>query len=120
MTTLGDKNVCWLYVAMHDAFAMCRIECVSNLNPERQGVFRLQWAPSDAVLQRHAVEKLHRHEGATIFLTDVVNRADVGMVQSGSGPGLTTKPLQRLRITRNFVRQKLQGDKPSEPTVPAL
>ena len=74
---------------MHDAFAMCRIERVGNLNSKQQCVFRLQLSPSDTVLQRHAVEKLHDHEGTSGFLADVVNRADVGMVQSGSSFSLS-------------------------------
>ena len=49
VTALSNKNIRWLDVAMHDAFAMRGIERISNLNSERQCVFRLQWPPSDAM-----------------------------------------------------------------------
>ena len=81
VTAPGDKNVRWLDVAMYDAFAMCPIEPIRDFDSERQCVFRLQGTPGDTMLQSHAVEELHHHEGTSIFFTDVVNRADVGMVQ---------------------------------------
>ena len=81
VTAFCHQNVGWLNVTMNDPFTMRRIERVSNLNSERQCVFRLQWTASDAMLQRHAIQELHDHEGTTIFLANVMDRADVGMVQ---------------------------------------
>src|SRR5215472_4634896 len=120
MAALSDKNVRWLDVTMHDAFPMCCIERISNLNSERQGVFHLQRPPRDAVLQRHAVEKLHNHEGASSFLADVVNGADVGMVQSGSSFSLSPKAAQCLHITSHIVRQEFERHKAVQPRVLGL
>jgi hypothetical protein len=38
----------------------------------------------DGVIQGYAVEELHHHEGAAVFLSDVMNDADVGVVQGGT------------------------------------
>jgi hypothetical protein len=48
------------------------------------------------------------------MFANFVNGADVGMVQSGSGPGFTAKTLERLRVVRDVVRQELKGDKAAQ------
>jgi len=42
-----------------------------------------QRAAEDQVLQRDAVEKLHGDEKAASFFANVVNGADIGMVERG-------------------------------------
>jgi len=59
------------------------------------------------VLQRHAVQKLHGDERLAILLANVVNRADVGMVEGGSCLGLTPETLQCLAISGHVFREKL-------------
>ena len=51
------------------------------------------------------------------MLTDLMNRADVGMVQGGGGAGLAAKSLQRLRVLRGIFGKKLQGDEAAEQRV---
>ena len=46
---------------------------------------QFQGAAGDQMFKRGAVEELHDEEGASIVLADVVNRADVGMIQGGGG-----------------------------------
>ena len=69
-----------------------------------------QRTAGDRVLQGHAIQKLHGDEGLAILFADVVNGADVGMVERGSGLGLALKALQRLAVLGDIVGQKLQGD----------
>ena len=54
----------------------------------------LQRPARDAVLQRHAVQKLHGDERLAVLLADVVDRADVGMVQRGGGLRLALEAAQ--------------------------
>jgi hypothetical protein len=77
---------------------MSRIERVGDLNGKRQEHLGFQWAPSDAVLQHHAVQKLHDNEWLTILLPDFIDRADIGMVQRRCSFGFTPKSLQSLAI----------------------
>ncbi len=49
---------------MDDAFGVGSIECVGNLDGERQNQFGLQRSSCDAVLQRQPVQKLHGDEGS--------------------------------------------------------
>ena len=68
----------------------------------------------DAVLQGHAIQKFHRDEGLTFIVADLVNGADVWMVQSRGGAGFAAKTLQRLRVLGKIVGKKFQRDKSPE------
>ena len=50
-------------------------------------------------------------------LADLVNGADVGMVQGGGGTRLAAETFQRLRVLGDVVRQKLERDKAAEASV---
>ena len=76
--------------------------------------------PGDAVLQRHAVQKLHGDEGLAVLLADVVNRADVGMVQRGRGLRFALKTVERLRIARDIFGQEFQRDEAVQARVLGL
>src|SRR5664280_792640 len=56
---------------------------------------------------------LHGYKGGTVFLADVVDGADVGMIERGGGPSFAAKTLQRLRITGDIIRKKFEGNKPA-------
>src|ERR1700745_1360154 len=64
------------------------------------------------MLQRHAIQKLHGNEGLLVMLTDLVNRADIRMVESGSRSPLAAKTFKRLRVLRHIVRKEFQCDEP--------
>ena len=55
-----------------------------------------------------------------MVLANFVNGADVGMIQSRGGAGLTPEALERLGIVRQAVWQKLEGDKAVELDVLGL
>ena len=73
--------------------------------------------PGDHFFQRAAFQILHGDEGAAVLLADVVNGADVGMVQSGGGPRFALEPAQRLPVARQVVRQELEGHEATESSV---
>jgi len=69
------------------------------------------------MFQRDTVQKLHRNESLAILLPDVVNRANIRMVQGGSSLRLALESRQRLSISGNFCGQELQSDETMEPGV---
>ena len=85
VTALGHKNVRRLDVAMDYAFTVRRIERVSSLNTQRQDRFQLHGTAGNQVLERRPVKKFHDEKSPSVVLANVVNGADVGMVESGSG-----------------------------------
>jgi len=48
---------------------------------------------------------------------DVMDGADVGMIQGGSGPRLALESAQRFPVASQIVRQELEGDEATEPCV---
>ena len=76
--------------------------------------------PGDQVLQRHAIQELHGDEHAAVFFADVINGADVGMVQRRSGLRLAPEAFQRLRVLRDVVGQELEGDETVQARVLGL
>src|SRR5215469_15365896 len=57
-----------------------------------------------------AFQALHDYERLVSLLTDVVNRADVRMIQGGSSTGFPTEAFKCLGGFRKVVRKKFQGN----------
>ena len=87
---------------MHDAFGVRRLQRVGNLDGQRQQSFHLQRTSPDPLPQRHAIQKLHGDEGSSFVLADLVNRADVGMIQRRRRPRFAPEALQRQRFPRRI------------------
>jgi len=51
------------------------------------------------VLQRLALQQLHADEGLALVLVDVVDRADIGVVEGRRGPGLALEALGTRRFS---------------------
>jgi hypothetical protein len=54
------------------------------------------------------LEIFHRDERFAVFLAEVVNGADVGMIERRSGLRFTLETAQRLRIAGDFVGKEFQ------------
>ena len=69
------------------------------------------------MLQRLAFEKFHGDEGFAVFFADVVNGADVGMIERGGGLGFALEARESLRICGNSFRQKFERDEAQQADV---
>ena len=54
------------------------------------------------------------------MFADVIDGADVGMVEGGGGTRLASETFERLRVLRYIVGQELQGDETTEFACPRL
>src|ERR1035437_978669 len=72
------------------------------------------------MLQRHSIEELHGDERATVLLVNVVDGADVGMVQRRGGASFAPQALQRMPVVSQIVGKKLEGDETAETCVLGL
>src|SRR5215467_14048538 len=62
------------------------------------------------MLEGVAVEALHNDKRLTIVLVDVVNDAEIGVIQGGGGVRLASEAFQSLWATEERFRQELQSD----------
>ena len=93
MAALGNEDVGRLDVAVNDAFGMCGFERVGSLNGEIQQEVHGKGPARDALLQRRALDQLHHQEMMALDFSDLVDGADVGMVQGGGSSGLALESL---------------------------
>ena len=120
MTAIGDKDICRLDIAMNDALAVRRVEGIGDFDPDGEELIQFHRTAVDQVLERLAAEAFHHDEGMAFMLADLVNGADVGMIQRGGGAGLAAKTLEGLRVLGRIFGQKLQGNEAAELSVLGL
>ena len=81
------------------------------------GFVKWQGAAHEPVGERLAVEQLHHEVVHAVLVADVVNGADVRVVQRGDGAGLALEPAPAIRVCRDLARQHLDGDAAPQPIV---
>jgi hypothetical protein len=99
---------------MDDSFGMRGVQRVGDLNRKIQQLVNFGPLYLNAMLERLAVEILHSDERLTVALINVIDRANVGMVQSGRGARLALKTFERLAIAGQFIGQEFKGDPAAE------
>src|SRR5262249_15672013 len=114
----GQEDVGWLDVAVHEAGLVCGVERTCERSPDRDDLTRLDRSACQPLLQRFALQQFHHEEGLTVAgLADVVNGADVRVLQGGDSAGLALKTFARLRRIRQIRAHYLDGDVASETRV---
>ena len=117
MTARADENVRRFDVAVDDIRGMGGVQCVSDLDPEPQHRLESEWTGGESVLQRRALQILHGDERSSVLLADVVDRADVRMVERRCGPGFALKAAQGLGITRQIFGDELERNGTVKPRI---
>ena len=77
-----------------------------------------QWALRQALAQRLAFQQLGNDIRTGAFDTDVVNRNNVGVIQSGGGASLKLESAQVVRILAGSRTDQFDGDIAFKPFVP--
>ena len=117
VAAISDEDVGGLDVAMNDAFRVGGVERVGDLDAEIEEQFQIEGAAVDAMLQGFAIEAFHCDVGVTVGFADIVNRADVGMIERGGSAGFAAEAFERLRVFSEIVGKKFQGDVAAEVCV---
>ena len=95
---------------MNDALGVGGVQRVGNVDGDAEENVRFQRASRDAIPQILPVQKLHDDEGLTVLLPDLMDGADIGMVQRGRCLSLTLEAGQGLRVFGDVIGQKFQRD----------
>src|SRR5690242_756132 len=99
---------------MDNTLRVRSIECIGDIDREAQYGFEIERTASDAMLQGDSVQVLHDDERLPILLRDLVDRADIGMIKSGSSTSFAAEAFERLWIARDVIWEKLERDEASE------
>jgi hypothetical protein len=102
---------------MDDATGVGRGEGVGDLNAEVEDFFNRERLALNAVLERLAFEQLHGDEGATVVLVNIVDGADVRVIEGRGGAGFAAEALDGLEMRGKFVGKEFQGDAAAEAGV---
>ena len=108
-STLGDKHVAGFDVAMNNPFGVGRLQSFSDLYPELQELVCWKRLVLNPVQEGLSLQKLHHNKGLTLVISDVVNDADIGVIECRGRPSLSLEPLQCLAILGKLLRQELQS-----------
>ncbi len=96
-------------------------QALDDLLRDRDRAFGLQRSAPDQVLERVAVVVCHRDEQVAVFcFVDLVDRANVGVIQGGCGLRLLYEAGLGRGIAGEFGREKFQGHDPVETGVLGL
>src|SRR5246500_5812128 len=96
---------------------MRRTQRVRDLNSQIQHALHRQRSSADQVLQRLPVQKLHGDERLPLVFANLVDRADVGMVERRGGLRLALEPFECLAIARHAVGKKFQGHRTTQARI---
>ena len=103
---------------MDDALAVGDAQRLRDLDPVAQGLLERKRALLQALGQGLALQVLHDQVVDPILPAEVVEDADVGMIQGGDGPGLTLEALAQVRASCQLRREDLDRHRPIQARVP--
>ena len=114
LATIGDKDISRLDVAVKDVFAVRGIERIGELDGQIKQLIHRQRLTADLLIKGHAFQKLHRNEVLAFELVNLINGADIGMVQRGGGASFPLQAVKRLLIFFQFLGKEFQRDVTAE------
>ncbi len=114
LTSIRHKDVRWLDVPMDDSLRVCGVERVGDLDAQIEHRFDLQRLASDPVPECLPLQQFHGDEGSPIGLVNLVDRANIRVVQRGRSLGLPLKTAESLCVVGEFVGKELKGNVATE------
>jgi hypothetical protein len=103
---------------MDDADAMRGAQGVANLDRDGQRLVEPQRPALEAIVQRFAVEQFHDQVVDGLVAADVMDGADMRVVERRNRPRFLLEALPRLGVGRARAGDDLDGDRAIEPRVP--
>ena len=108
-----------LHVAVHDPGVVRALKPFRDLGEVRRALRHRQRTALDLLLERHAFVVRHRDEELSrVGLADLVDGADVRVIERGGGFGFLDEAPLGLVVGAEVWRQKLERDRSVEPERP--
>src|SRR6185295_1767869 len=109
-----QKDICWLDIAVNDSFRMRGRERIRDLNRDIKQLFNVNGVSAYALFQALTFQLLHHNKGVPGVVLDLVNRANVGVIQLRRGTCFAHKTIERSWVIVELVRDELQGNVAAE------
>jgi hypothetical protein len=100
LPTRRDENIRRLDVPVNDTLGASGIQPICNLNRQLQHFLQWQRLFFDPVLEGVALHQFHGDEGLAVVLADLVDGADVRMVQRRGSASLALEAFESLTVVR--------------------
>src|ERR1700746_245573 len=114
LPSICHEDIRWLDVPVDDSFGMGCVERVRDLDAQIEHLFDFERLTIDLMPEGLPFQQFHGDEGSTIGLVNLMDRADVWMVQGGRGLGLPFERAESLHVIVEFVRKKLESNVATE------
>ena len=95
---LGEHDVARFQIAVDYPALVSFLQALADLDPILQHLFWRQRSLCEAVGQGLAFEVLHDQEIGPVLVADVMQGADVGVIQRRNGAGFALESLPRIEI----------------------
>jgi hypothetical protein len=92
------RNICWLEIAMDDAFLVGRFESLRDLSRNRERFIDGDLSSRDSAVQALAVHQFEHEELLTVGLVQTVDRANMRVIERGQDLRFTAKPRDSFEI----------------------
>jgi hypothetical protein len=99
-----------LQIAMDDAPSMCGLECISDFHAEAEDLGERQYASFQTCRQGLALEQFKHQILGLVLAADIVQAADVRVVEGRNRLGLVGEPRAEFWVIRQLRREDLHGD----------
>ena len=110
---VGDQDVRWLDVAVHDTGGVGGVQRRGDLEDDRHRAWRGQGAESlENAVEVGALDHAHLQVHLPVDFAVIVDRHDVGFLQSAGDARLALHPLAEHRILAELGGHQLDRDRP--------
>jgi hypothetical protein len=120
VASLRHEKVGGLDVAVDDAFRVRDSERISDLDCQREHSIERQRLARNAMLEGLPIQKLHDDEMLATLFADVVNSANVWVIQRRRSLRLTPETFKCGSVVCRLGRQKLKRDESMEASILCL
>jgi hypothetical protein len=111
---VGYEHVRRLQVPVDDPRFVGRGQGVRDLGPQVEDLLDGQGLALDPVLEGPALHPLHHDVRAALVVPEIVDDADMGVVEPRGRACLALEALEGLGVLHRVVGQELQGDVPPQ------
>ena len=103
----AQHDIVGLDGSMDDSRRMRRTQSRSDLDANLQDLVELHGLPFQALTQRLTVDKFRDYEVVLIFMTDLINRKNVRVIQTRSGKSFELETQQPIFIADDVSASEL-------------